>query len=147
MHCLHYISALLLGSLFVGTALAQSALIGYPLPGDTISAGSNITIEVDRPNSLTGSTEVGISLSLQSCPPERGCIASTDLLGPTLYAGSFHPDFSVSAPGKPPHQNFTVTIPSSFVKGTALLSLCHFSLVGAGPFPLFETRNVTLNVV
>ncbi|KAF7428750.1 hypothetical protein PC9H_007982 [Pleurotus ostreatus] len=132
----------------LSVSLAQSIMIGFPKPSANITAGSNFTVEVDRPNSLTGSTEVGIAINIQPCAARGECIPPEDLLGFTLYAGSYNPQFHTNVSfGLPPHQNFTVALPSSFAKGTALLSVTHLSLVGAGPFPLFEIRNATVNIV
>jgi hypothetical protein len=43
------LSYALLFSSFVGTAFCQSAVIGLPADGTTVSPGSTITVEVDRP--------------------------------------------------------------------------------------------------
>ncbi|KAJ8696955.1 hypothetical protein PTI98_006774 [Pleurotus ostreatus] len=115
----------------LSVSLAQSIMIGFPKPSANITAGSNFTVEVDRPNSLTGSTEVGIAINIQPCAARGECIPPEDLLGFTLYAGSYNPQFHTNVSfGLPPHQNFTVALPSSFAKGTALLSVTHLSLVG-----------------
>ncbi|KAF4563242.1 hypothetical protein EYR36_003681 [Pleurotus pulmonarius] len=115
----------------LSVSLAQSIVIGFPKTGANITAGSNFIVEVDRPNSLTGSTEVGIAINIQPCAARGECIFSEDLLGFTLYAGSYNPQFHTNVSfSLPPHQNFTVALPSSFAKGTALLSVTHLSLVG-----------------
>ncbi|KZT29628.1 hypothetical protein NEOLEDRAFT_1106062 [Neolentinus lepideus HHB14362 ss-1] len=139
-------SVLALASL-AASAMAQSIDIGAPTNGSTISVGTNITVEVDRPDTLTGSQEIAIVIAIRSCYGGV-CIDPADALGSVLYTGPFDPQFT-SEPGtasKPPHQNFSVAIPGTLQTGLATLSVTHFSLVGASPFPLFEIRNITVNV-
>ena len=86
-------------------------------------------------NSLTGLTEVGIAIGLWPCGGPKGTskCASTDVsqvLGNVVYTGSYKPAYDSKAPTKPPHQNFEVTIPSSFSKGEVSLGIAHLSLVG-----------------
>ncbi|TFK49566.1 hypothetical protein OE88DRAFT_1662087 [Heliocybe sulcata] len=129
------------------SAMAQSIDIGAPANGSLVSSGTNIVVEVDRPDTLTGSQEVAIVIAIRSCFGGV-CANPADVLGSILYTGSFNPAFT-SEPGtgsKPPHQNISVAIPSTLQSGPATLSVTHLSLVGAGPFPLFEIKNVTLNV-
>ncbi|KAJ3551484.1 hypothetical protein NM688_g4678 [Phlebia brevispora] len=135
----------------VGSAFAQSAFIEAPAPGTDVTPGSNVTVTVWKPDSLTGSTDIAIVLSLQSCvgiAPAGTCDgfdASQDL-GTILHYGPFDPEV------EPPislgfHENYTVTIPSSTPKGAAALLLTHLVLVGLGPYPLLDISNITLNVV
>ncbi|KAF7368829.1 hypothetical protein MVEN_00208100 [Mycena venus] len=119
-------------SVMLTTAFAQRAAIGAPADGSTVQRGSNITVEIDRPDTLTGSTEVALRLRRP--------------WGTILYDGPFDPEFHTGV-SKPPHQNFTVQIPSSSQTGKAQLGVAHFSLVGASQFPFLETFNITLNVV
>ncbi|KDR82928.1 hypothetical protein GALMADRAFT_206658 [Galerina marginata CBS 339.88] len=136
--------SLLLGSI---SALSQSIRIGFPSDGASVHAGSKLTVEVDRPDTLTGSTEVAVVIALNSCH-NTTCIPPKDILGSILYNGPYNPQFqSTAPPSKPPHQNFTVTIPSAIGKGRAQLAVFHVSLVGAGPEPITEIKNVTLNVL
>ncbi|EMD40034.1 hypothetical protein CERSUDRAFT_81333 [Gelatoporia subvermispora B] len=134
------------------SVLAQNIQIGGPAEFASITAGSNITVEVDRPDSLTGSQEVAIVIALNSCSghPDNSC-ASFDVtqdLGHILYSGPYDPEFHQGAglPNKPPYQNFSVQVPSNLPAGEAALTVSHFSLVGAGPFPFFEVKNITLTV-
>ncbi|KAJ7621006.1 hypothetical protein FB45DRAFT_1006451 [Roridomyces roridus] len=144
-----FLASLFAASLLASTALAQSAVIGSPAPGAIVKAGSNITVEVDRPDTLTGSTEVDLIIGFLSCNninfPTGVCPPASEILGTILYNGPYDPEFRTS--GKPPYQNFTVQIPADANKGSAQLSVTHFSLVGAGPFPLLEVLNVTVQVV
>jgi hypothetical protein len=43
-----YFSSILLSALFVATTLAQSVDIGYPADQSTISAGTNVTVEINH---------------------------------------------------------------------------------------------------
>ncbi|KAI0061528.1 hypothetical protein BV25DRAFT_1805473 [Artomyces pyxidatus] len=126
---------------------AQNAYIGYPPAGSTITPGTNITVLVDRPNSLTPSQEVAVVISIVGCTP-AGCPDPSERLGTTLYAGGFDPQYPAQrSPQDAPQQNFSVAVPPGLAAGPALLSVVHLSLVGAGPYPLFEIKNTTLNVV
>ncbi|KAF8956514.1 hypothetical protein BDZ97DRAFT_1592478, partial [Flammula alnicola] len=131
---------------FVGSALTQRIAIGYPSDGTSVAAGSNVTVEIDRPDTLSGSTEVAVVIAVNSCH-NTTCIPPNDILGSILYNGPYNPQFQPSAPAsKPPHQNFTVTIPPAVAKGRAQLAVFHVSLIGAGPEPFTETQNITLNI-
>ncbi|KAJ6461072.1 hypothetical protein C8R45DRAFT_538174 [Mycena sanguinolenta] len=145
-----FFSSLALSALFAAAALAQSVNIGAPDDGTTVSAGSNITVEIDRPDTLTPSTEVAIIIGFLSCGSfASGCLPPSEGLGTILYDGPYNPQFASSGGGvnHRPHQNFTVTIPSSAPPGIAQLGVAHVALVGADQWPLLETLNITLNVV
>jgi hypothetical protein len=92
---------------------------------------------VSRQNSLTGSTEVSLVFGMQSCVSGL-CehTAPTDYLGTLLlHTGSYNPQYAAHAPGwQPPHQNYTMTVPTYLTKGAARLSVTHYSLVGVSIF-------------
>ncbi|KAL6297943.1 hypothetical protein BKA93DRAFT_745099 [Sparassis latifolia] len=118
------------------TALAQSAFINLPVEYDSFSPGDNLTVQITRPDTLTGSDEVAIAIALQSCASYTGGCAVFDVtqrLGTVLYQGPFAPAFEPVGFYEP-YQNFTVQVPTSFSTGQASLSLSHFSLVGVSPF-------------
>ncbi|KAJ7244432.1 hypothetical protein B0H12DRAFT_1054872 [Mycena haematopus] len=144
-----FFSSLALSTLLFATAaLAQSVDIGAPADGSTVLHGSNITVEIDRPDTLTGSTEVAIVIGFWHCGSAASvCPPPSDVLGTILYNGPYDPEFRTGGGSKPPYQNFTVTIPSTALPGKAQLGVAHLSLVGAGQYPFLETRNITLNVV
>ncbi|KAL0568817.1 hypothetical protein V5O48_013161 [Marasmius crinis-equi] len=127
-------------------AFGQHAEIGSPKPGAQITAGTSFTVEVDRPDTLTGSQEVAIVIGYQSCA-NSACRPPADGIQGVLYSGPFNPQFGPSGDGLPPHQNFDVTIPASTPKGTAQLTLYHFSLVAASMAPLFESSAVNITLV
>jgi len=130
-------------SLFATAAFAQNAALGAPMFNQTVSPGSDLIVQVQRPNSLTGSEEVAVVIGLQSCP-NRPCIPPSDLLGDILYNGPFKPVYHEVY--LPPYQNFTVQIPSTFSAGTALIGVAHVTLVGAGLYPYLETLNRTITI-
>ncbi|KAJ7729797.1 hypothetical protein B0H16DRAFT_225176 [Mycena metata] len=137
--------SLVFSTLLAATAFAQNIAIGSPADGSTVQAGSNISVEVDRPDTLTGSIEVAVVIAFLSCNGRPACPVASEVLGSILYNGPFNPQF-VTGVSRPPHQNFTVTVPSTVSSGPAQLAVSHFSLVGAGPFTFLETLNITLNV-
>jgi len=126
-------------------ALAQRVSISAPADGTSVAAGSNITVEIDRPNSLSASTEVAVVIALQTCQ-SLSCLSPSDFLGSVLYNGGYNPVQMPPTSSKPPHQNFTVTIPASTPSGLVQLGVVHVSLIGAGPEPFMETTNITLNI-
>jgi hypothetical protein len=77
-------------------------------------------------------------LGLQSCVSDV-CTSSapTDYLGTLLlHTGAFKPEYPVHGPAwQPPHQNYTVTVPTYLTKGAARLSVTHYSLVGVRRLP------------
>ncbi|KAJ7171087.1 hypothetical protein C8R46DRAFT_1087627 [Mycena filopes] len=143
-----FFTSLALSALLAATAFAQSADIGAPANGTQVRAGSNITVEVDRPDTLTGSTEVAVVIGFLSCHGFQGelCPPASEIMGTILYNGPFDPEFHTGVQ-KPPHQNFSVAIPSTAPAGPAQLSVAHVTLIGAGQFPFLEVLNTTLLVV
>ncbi|KAF9065038.1 hypothetical protein BDP27DRAFT_1425213 [Rhodocollybia butyracea] len=125
------------------SVLAQSAKTGAPPNATEVAAGSNFTMMVERPDTSIGSREISLVIGLASC---ANCPGPSKELGTTLYNGGFDPKFT-SKPGTttlPPHQNFTLTVPSTFPQGPAQLGVAHFALVGASTQPFFETFSTTL---
>lgn len=129
--------------LLAAVACAQTAVIGYPPNGYIISPGASLTVQVQRPNSLTGSEEVAVVIGFQSCGT-NGCISPSDYMGQILYNGPYDPQYH--EPTTPPYENFTVQVPSSASAGTALIGVAHVTLIGAGYFPYLEVLNTTLTV-
>ncbi|KZT63970.1 hypothetical protein DAEQUDRAFT_741611 [Daedalea quercina L-15889] len=134
------------GALALATA-AQNINIALPTAMTTVNPGDNITVQVEKGDSLTGSTEVGIAIALKSCSGYTGgcdVIDISEVLGTPMlisqWAPTYHSDQWY------PYSNFTVTIPSTFQSGQAILSATHLSLVGAGPYPYTETVNQTITV-
>jgi hypothetical protein len=84
-------------------------------------------------------------------------------MGQILHSGGFNPQADPNNAQKPPHQNFTVTVPSNLPKGSAQIGIAHFSLIGvsstlsptwmlmtlisqAGLEPFMEVKNVSVIV-
>ncbi|PFH44668.1 hypothetical protein AMATHDRAFT_11224 [Amanita thiersii Skay4041] len=135
----------LIFSTLTAAAFAQNAAIGSPGEGERLAAGSSVMFEIDRPNSLTGSQEIAVVIGLASCA-KSPCASPKDIMGRILYNGPFNPRYQDSM-RKPPHDNFTLTIPENFAKGPAQLNVAHAALIGAGPFPFLETLNRSLVIV
>ncbi|GJE93123.1 hypothetical protein PsYK624_092820 [Phanerochaete sordida] len=136
----------------IATTLAQGISIATPAANSTVYPGQWITVEVDKPNSLTGSAEVALVLSMARCP-SAGCTDPSydpaGALGDILYNGPYDPQYHAEAGiGKPPHQNFSVPVPTSFAAGDKVaLIATHLNLVEAGPHTNLETKFVPLTVV
>ncbi|TFK34055.1 hypothetical protein BDQ12DRAFT_690315 [Crucibulum laeve] len=149
--CSHpFAMTLIFGTLFISLLLAvtvhaQSSFIGYPVGGSKVTSGKKFTVQVVRPNSIEGSTEVGLAIALLSCPdPAFPCAPPSAQLGSILYTGPFNPQLHEFGRF---YENFTVTVPGGMAKGTAQLSTSRFHLIGAGPSPILEFNNLTLTVV
>ncbi|KAJ5904937.1 uncharacterized protein N7473_001853 [Penicillium subrubescens] len=125
-------------------SLAQNSIIGLPTAGYMITKGGNVTVQVQRPNSLTGSTEIAVIIGVSSCA-STPCQPAGEVMGTILYQGPFDPQYHES--DQPPYQNFTVTLPNLIAAGDAQINVAHAALVGAGPFPYLETLNRTVVVV
>ncbi|KIL61390.1 hypothetical protein M378DRAFT_51915, partial [Amanita muscaria Koide BX008] len=124
---------------FTTVAFAQSVEIGYPPNGASVPAGQDLTVQVVRPDTLTGSQEVAVVIGLASCT-SQSCLPPNAVMGNILYNGPYNPQFQQpNLPPRPPYQNFSVAIPASWTKGAAQLNVAHFTLIGLGPFPFSET--------
>ncbi|OQD73197.1 hypothetical protein PENDEC_c016G01355 [Penicillium decumbens] len=129
---------------FAGVALAQSAQIGLPTTGQNLVKGGDVIVQVQRPNSLTGSTEMAVAIGISSCASTT-CNQADEVMGSILYNGKFNPQYHEYY--QPPYQNFSVKIPADFTSGTAQINVAHATLIGAGPFPFLEALNRTVIVV
>ncbi|KAJ7145271.1 hypothetical protein C8R46DRAFT_1314619 [Mycena filopes] len=135
--------------LYIASAWAQASFIGSPAPGTTVHFGSQLTVQVVRPNSIQGSTEVGIAIALLACPTtqEAVCPSPAGRLGEILFTGQFAPTLH---PMAMIYENFTLAVPSadSFggATGRAQLAVVRLHLIGAGPSPVLEINNITVNL-
>ncbi|CRG90985.1 [NU+] prion formation protein 1 [Talaromyces islandicus] len=129
-------------SLFATAALSQSANIGLPQNGAEWTAGSNQTVQVQRPDTLTGSNEIAVVIGISPCHDGK-CTSPSASMGTVLYQGGFDPEFHNGV--QPPYQNFTVEIPNE-ISGLAMLGVAHFSLVGASASPTMQYLNQTVTV-
>ncbi|KAG2121922.1 hypothetical protein DEU56DRAFT_833223 [Suillus clintonianus] len=138
------IKALVATALMAASVCAQGAFINLPTPGSSITAGTNFTVQIGRPDTITGSQEISIVIGIQSCPTGN-CLPLNWDLGTVLYAGPFNPQFGSGA--YDPYEDFSVQIPASFVTGQAQLGLAHFSLIGELFWPNLQLVNETVYVI
>ncbi|KAK7048628.1 hypothetical protein R3P38DRAFT_2870530 [Favolaschia claudopus] len=126
------LNVLIFASLYVAAVWAQASHIGFPAPGTTLHFGTNFTLQLVRPNSIQGSTEVGIAIGLLGCPISQGpaCPSPAGQLGQILYTGPFNPTIHPMAMF---YESFTLTVPTA-----------DFS--PAGPAPILELNNITVNL-
>ncbi|KIP06184.1 hypothetical protein PHLGIDRAFT_36040 [Phlebiopsis gigantea 11061_1 CR5-6] len=137
----------------VAACLAQNVAISAPPGNSTIFPGEWITVEVDKPNALSPSTEVALVLSIARCPA-YGCTSPqydpSSILGNILYNGPYNPQYHPEDPikGKPQYQNFSVEIPPTLTAGEQVALIgTHLNLIGAGPEPYLQVLFVPLTVV
>ncbi|KLO10789.1 hypothetical protein SCHPADRAFT_832040 [Schizopora paradoxa] len=130
-------------------AAAQRVSIAVPTAGQSIIAGNGAEVVIQKPDSLTSSTEIGVAVLIHHCT-QSPCEDTTETLGQVFYAGPFNPQRpSGGSPGTAsgaPFQSFYASVPYDFPKGPAVLNVAHASLVGAGPFFFNEIVNVTINI-
>ncbi|OQD66890.1 hypothetical protein PENPOL_c004G06743 [Penicillium polonicum] len=131
-------------ALFVAAAIAQRAAIGLPAENQKINSGKEVIIQVQRPNSLSPSKEMGVAIGLSSCASSP-CRDADEVLGTILYNGPFNPVYHES--NLPPYENFTVTVPASATLGKSQINIAHAALIGAGPSAFLESLNQTVLVV
>ncbi|CAP94588.1 hypothetical protein E8E15_004511 [Penicillium rubens] len=129
---------------FVAAAIAQRATIGLPAENQKINSGEEVVIQVQRPNSLSSSKEMGVAIGLSSCE-SAPCRDADEVLGTILYNGPFKPEYHESS--LPPYENFTVTVPASATLGKSQINIAHAALIGAGPSAFLESLNQTVYVV
>ncbi|KAJ5348615.1 uncharacterized protein N7506_001868 [Penicillium brevicompactum] len=95
-------------------------------PNQTVAFGSDIIVQIQRPNSLTGSTEMAVAIGLASWP-NRACQPASSIMG-CIYNGLFDPAYHGTY--LPPYQNFTVIVPFAFAAGQAQINVAHTTLIG-----------------
>ncbi|KLO18611.1 hypothetical protein SCHPADRAFT_993492 [Schizopora paradoxa] len=131
------------------SAFAQSVSIASPTPGQNVNAGQGATVIIQKGDSITPSTEIGVAITLHHCT-QSPCEDASQTLGSVLYSGPFTPQRPTGSPGLAsgaPFEGFGVTIPQGFATGEAVVTVVHSSLIGAGPFFSTESKTVSVNVV
>ncbi|KAF7977297.1 hypothetical protein HWV62_642 [Athelia sp. TMB] len=136
-----FFSTAILASVFATTAYAQGIVIAAPPAHSTVKPGQNIKVQINRPDTLSPSIEVAVVIGMIGCTASF-CPAPSDQLGHILYNGLYRPKLV----GATLEESFSVTVPSTIAPGQAVLSVSHFNLIGAGPFPNLELENITLTV-
>ncbi|KAG6832763.1 hypothetical protein H0H87_000416 [Tephrocybe sp. NHM501043] len=125
------LSALTSALALTAVVKAQRSFISSPSEGTDVTRGSQIVVQVVRPNSIQGSIEVGMVIGLQSCPVTNPypCAPPQQQVGSVLFSGQFNPVLH-EQPGRP-YENFTVMIPDTdYFSGRAQLSVDRFHLIG-----------------
>ncbi|KAL5488055.1 hypothetical protein ACEPAI_6163 [Sanghuangporus weigelae] len=117
--------SLVLASVLALPVLGQMVSIAAPDPGETLTPGSSIVVELDSANGLTNFQHVSVALGIAPVPNDT----STSTLGTMLFAGNYTP--TLHEQNKSMYQNFTLTIPDGQVSGNSTLSVAHFYLVGS----------------
>ncbi|KAF3402998.1 hypothetical protein DPV78_003654 [Talaromyces pinophilus] len=132
-------------SLIASTALAQSVFIGLPAAGAQLYTSTNATFQIQRPDSLTGSQEIAVVIGINKCGSGATCSSPEDSMGTVLYNGPFDPQFHETY--LPPYQNFSLEIPEGAATDNGIVTVAHFSLVGASTYPLIEYLNQTVTII
>ncbi|KAK2465746.1 hypothetical protein APHAL10511_002290 [Amanita phalloides] len=128
--------------ILVAVSLGQSVQIGVPKSGATIPAGRPFTVQIQKPDTITGSEELFLAISVASCP----CGNPQDsFAGAILYNGTFNPQFHDGIP-PPPFQDFYLTIPSDFPKGAAQINVLNLELVADAMYPMLQFLNTSITV-
>ncbi|KAI0363432.1 hypothetical protein BV20DRAFT_144836 [Pilatotrama ljubarskyi] len=129
------------------SALAQQAQIVSPAPGSTITAGSEVTIEVHQDEAATDDVQVAVILGIRGCPSGdcTGFDPADFGMGTLIYHGVFDPQRDPTQPQKGLFQDFTFQVPD-FLSGSTLLSLAHLQAVGAVKIPTFNVSSIVVNV-
>ncbi|PYI01244.1 hypothetical protein BO78DRAFT_423747 [Aspergillus sclerotiicarbonarius CBS 121057] len=128
---------------FAVGALAQNVVIALPAAGQTVQAGQQLTVQIQRPTPPTNVEEMSIAIGLQSCASST-CYPASEVMGVVLYNGAFDPVYHEYY--LPQYQNFTVTIPAGTAAGAATLGVAHATLIGALYEPYLQTlsQNITI---
>ncbi|CAI7613009.1 unnamed protein product [Penicillium viridicatum] len=126
-------------TVFAGISLAHNSIIGIPTAGQKLTKGSSVVIQLERPNSLTGSTEIDVVIGI-STRASTACPPAGEVMGTILYHGGFDPQYHEAS--QPPYQNFTVTVPTLITAGNGQINIANVVLVGAATFPYLETLNL-----
>ncbi|KAJ7757913.1 hypothetical protein B0H16DRAFT_1536173 [Mycena metata] len=143
---MHLLKSLAMTVFLATSALAQSIVVDAPHPGANIPLTStNLTVQIERPDTLSASKEVSVAIGYKLCDVDEGCGLGAQL----LYNGPYTPTLHTpSIPGQPNfYQSFTFPSPFS-TPGPVELTVVHFFDIGAGEnIPFVETVSVNLNIV
>ncbi|KAK2459287.1 hypothetical protein APHAL10511_008708 [Amanita phalloides] len=126
-------------------AFGQGVVVSYPPAGTSVKRGDHIRVQIDRPDSLSSSFEIGVGIAIAPCGT-RPCFLPEDFMGYVLYHGGYNPVL-INGRGLTLVQNFSVEVPSTFPTGPAQLNIAHATLIGAGSIPYTQTLNTSLIVV
>ncbi|KAF8956515.1 hypothetical protein BDZ97DRAFT_1851249 [Flammula alnicola] len=139
------LSTLFVASMCALGVMAQRSFLKLPTEGTNVTPGGKLKVQLVRPNAMEGSIEVGMVIGFVPCTTATTCPPPDGQIGSVLFNGHFNPQLH-EIPAEP-YQNFTVTIPTFTPVGPAQVLTARFHLIGAGPAPILEFNNVTVNVV
>ncbi|KAJ7763748.1 hypothetical protein B0H16DRAFT_1883657, partial [Mycena metata] len=143
---MHLLKSLAMIVFLATSALAQSIVVDAPRPGANIPLTStNLTVQIERPDTLSASKEVSVAIGYKLCDVDEGCGLGAQL----LYNGPYNPTLHTpSIPDQPNfYQNFTFPSPFS-TPGPVELTVVHFFDIGAGEnIPFVEAVSINLNIV
>ncbi|KAM5541853.1 hypothetical protein V8D89_004582 [Ganoderma adspersum] len=130
------------------SAFAQLASIVSPTNGSTITAGSQLTVDVHQDGAATDDVQIAIVLGLASClnTPCTEVVPGQDGVGTILLKSLFDPQRDPSLPQEGLHQNFTMVVPENVLTGPSILSLTHLQMVGANKNAALATTGIIVNV-
>ncbi|RAL04842.1 uncharacterized protein BO80DRAFT_431939 [Aspergillus ibericus CBS 121593] len=128
---------------FAAGAVAQNVYIALPTAGQTVQAGEQLTVQIQRPTPPTNVQEMSIAIGLQSCGSST-CYPASEALGTILYNGAYDPVYHEYY--LPQYQNITVTIPEGTAAGAATLGVAHATLIGALYEPYLQTLSQNLTI-
>ncbi|KAH9901579.1 hypothetical protein C8Q73DRAFT_832994 [Cubamyces lactineus] len=128
------------------SAFAQSIAIFAPSANTTVTAGSNLVVDVEKKPGLSAPSDVSVVIGLRTCGTDCEAIASTGTVGAPLLKGDYSPQVVSGSFSTMAFQNYTVQVPATTPKGPALLAVAHFYLGGAALAPGVETVYTTIIV-
>ncbi|THV02038.1 hypothetical protein K435DRAFT_792836 [Dendrothele bispora CBS 962.96] len=141
-----FIAPLAFVAAMAASVLGQSVQFGAPENGATVSARTNITVEIDVPTPATPFQDVSVAIGLTMCE-QFTCGDPKDFMQFLLFAGPLSPERDPQNPIKPAHQNYTVTLPDQ--TGPAQLGVVHFTLgrAATGFFSDLNSNSINLTLV
>lgn len=151
---------------------AQNAYIYTPADMTEVPAGSSFNVTIAqgvsilpfllwaswayyntsnvRQDSNSSWKNIAIVIALLNCHEYSStCLGPAEELGTILYSGPFNPQFTTE-PGTaelPPHENFTLTVPSDFETGQSQLGVALFDLVGVRTITWIENISSDEHVI
>ncbi|KAI0636742.1 hypothetical protein C8Q77DRAFT_522015 [Trametes polyzona] len=128
---------------FAGSALAQGIAIFAPSVNATVSAGSDLLVDVEKKPGLSGPSDVSVVIGLRSCD-DCTAVAASGGVGQVLFKGDYDPQLVPGSGSSAGFQNYTITVPSATPKGPAVLTVGHFFLGGAALVPGAESVSTTI---
>ncbi|KAJ7702140.1 hypothetical protein B0H16DRAFT_1347654 [Mycena metata] len=71
---MHLLKSVAITVFLATSALAQSIVVDAPRPGTNIPLTStNLTVQIERPDTLSASKELSVAIGYKICDVEEGC--------------------------------------------------------------------------